>query len=486
MRVISRSLVGLLALGSALTSPGHAQTPSWARMAEEDLVAARALLLESHPGAVAELGDALFRRQLDTGFEQALAIARAARTYGGYRASLQRFAAGFDDPHIATAPLVQTNRHWPGFVVALGNDGWKVIARAGDDGPPVGATLLSCDGRTPDVLAEERLAPFAGTWAVRGERIRMSTWLLQDVDHPGQPRLARCDFSGSDGRRTHELRWRPVGQAEIGRHIAGARPLPSEEVWIRPFERGFWIRLGASGGSAIPIVAEAERQQAALRAAPFIVLDLRGNAGGASYFTDELAKNIYGAARVEEARRPARTREPETIIWRASPASLQRAEEYIQRFSRFAPPDHPVLLGMIAQRDALRQALANGAPLARAPAQVHRGGAADRRDRVRRPPRVIVVTDRHCFSSCLLGVRLFRSLGAEHVGEETRANTRYSDLRTVDLPSGLSNFSTMQSFSTWLPMAIGPYAPTRRFEGNLVDDAAVQAWVSGLVSRSGH
>jgi hypothetical protein len=34
-------------------------------------------------------------------------------------------------------------------------------------------------------------------------------------------------------------------------------------------------------------------------------------------------------------------------------------------------------------------------------------------------------------------------------------------------------------------MAIGPYAPTRRFEGNLVDDAAVQAWVSGLVSRSG-
>jgi hypothetical protein len=97
---------------------------------------------------------------------------------------------------------------------------------------------------------------------------------------------------------------------------------------------------------------------------------------------------------------------------------------------------------------------------------------------------VIRLTDRHCFSSCLLGVRLFRALDAEHVGDETRANTRYSDLRTVDLPSGLSNFATMQSFSTWSPMAIGPFTPTVRYDGDLVDDAAAQAWVSSLLRPS--
>ncbi|HLL58728.1 MAG TPA: hypothetical protein VK391_02425 [Allosphingosinicella sp.] len=485
MRRMSKRFVGIAAWTAMLASPAQSDTQNWSRMAEEDLLAARALLLESHPGAVAELADETFQRQLRSGFDQALAIALGARTYGGYRAALQRFAASFDDSHIATAPLVQTHRHWPGFVVALQSDSWKVIARAADDAPPVGATLLSCDGRPPDTLAQERLAPFTGSWAVRGERIRHSTWLLQDVDNPQQPRLARCDFSGSDGPKTHQLRWRPVAQAEIGRRIGDARPFPSEEVWLRPFEQGFWIRLGTSGGGGIPIVAEAKRQERALRAAPFVVLDLRGNAGGASYITDELAKTIYGTARVAAARRPQRTGGPETIVWRASAPSLQRVEEYLQRSSQFAPADHPLRLGLLAQREALRKALASGAAFARAPAEVHRGGREDLQDRVRRPPRVILVTDRHCFSSCLLGVRLFRALGAEHVGEETRANTRYSDLRTVELPSGLSNFATMQSFSTWLPMEIGPYTPARQFEGDLFNDTAVQAWVSGLVRRSG-
>jgi hypothetical protein len=454
-------------------------------MAEEDLLAARNLLLESHPGAVAEAADAPFRRQLQSGFDQALAIAREARTYGAYRAALQRFAAGFDDPHISTAALVQTNRSWPGFVVALQSDGWRVIARAADDAPPVGATLLSCDGRTPDALAQERLALFIGSWKARAERIKQSTWLLQDVGNPLQPRLARCDLSDDHGRRTYELRWRSVAPADVGRHIASARAFPSEEVAIRPFERGFWIRVGTSGGAAIPLVAEADKQKAQLRAAPFVVLDLRGNAGGTSYITDELAKSIYGAERVAEARRPRRMEGPETIVWRASAPSLETVEAYIQRGARFLAPEHPILLGLHAQREALREAVSSGSSLARAPAEVRRGQTKDQPDSVRRPPQVILISDRHCFSSCLLGVQVFRALGALHVGEETRANTRYSDLRTVELPSGLSNFSTMQSFSTWLPKEVGPFEPTRRFGGNLADDATVQAWVSDLVKELG-
>jgi len=485
MGAVSKSFAAIAALAAILSTPAQSETPNWGRMAEEDLLAARALLLESHPGAVAEVGDAVFQRQFASGFEQALAMARGARTYGGYRAALQRFAASFEDPHISTAPLVQTSRQWPGFLVALGSDGWRVIARASDDAPPLGAILLSCDGRSPDELARERLAPFTGSWGVRGERIRLSTWLLQEEGNPHHPRIARCAFSGSEGERTHELRWTSVSPAEIGRHAAAARPWPSEEVWLRPFQQGYWIRLGTSGGGAVPILAQAQRQEAALRAAPFVVLDLRGNTGGASYFTDELAKRIYGAERVAQARRPPRTREPEMIVWRASPPSLQRIEEYMQRAARLASAEHPMTLGLAAQREAVRQSIARGAPLARAPAEVQPGASAERRDGVRRPPRVIIVTDRHCFSSCLLGVRLFRALGAEHVGDETRANTRYSDLRTVDLPSGLSNFSTMQSFSTWLPIEIGPYQPVMRFDGDMADDAAVQAWVGNLLRPPG-
>jgi hypothetical protein len=484
MRGLSKLFASVAALAATLSLPAAAKTPNWARMAEEDLLAARALLLENHPGAVTEVGDEMFQRQLATGLEQALVMARGARTYAGYRAALERFAASLDDPHIATAPLVQTNRQWPGFAVFLGSDGWKVIARASHDAPPIGARLLSCDGRAPDDLARERLAPFTGSWAVRGERVRFSTRLLQEDGNPHHPRIVRCEFSVDDAPIVHELRWRSATPGEIGRHLAAAQPWPTEEVWLRPFQRGYWIRLGTSGGPALPILADAKRQETALRAAPFVVVDLRGNAGGASYLTDELAKRIYGAARVEQARRAERTTEPELIVWRASPAALETLDAYVQRATRLAGAEHPLMLGLLAQREALRQSLASGSSLARAPAEVHPDAAGLQRDPVARAPRVILLTDRHCFSSCLLGVRLFRALGAEHVGDETRANTRYSDLRTVDLPSGLSNFATMQSFSTWSPMAIGPFTPTVRYDGDLVDDAAAQAWVSSLLRPS--
>jgi hypothetical protein len=94
---------------------------------------------------------------------------------------------------------------------------------------------------------------------------------------------------------------------------------------------------------------------------------------------------------------------------------------------------------------------------------------------------VILITDRRCFSSCLIGAWLFRKLGATHGGEETDTNTRYSDLRTIDLPSGLSTFSTLQSYSTYSPMQFGPYSPTIPFTGDLDDDAAVREWVRTIV-----
>lgn len=133
----------------------------------------------------------------------------------------------------------------------------------------------------------------------------------------------------------------------------------------------------------------------------------------------------------------------------------------------------------------MQRALAAGQPLARAPAEV--GGAATRHAEAvaARPPRVVVITDNYCFSSCLLGVHLFHKLGALHVGEETSANTRYSDLRTVELPSGLSNFSTLQSFSTYSPWDIGPFVPAVVMTGDLADDGSVQARVSAILSNAG-
>lgn len=94
----------------------------------------------------------------------------------------------------------------------------------------------------------------------------------------------------------------------------------------------------------------------------------------------------------------------------------------------------------------------------------------------------MLVTDRSCFSSCLQAASLFRALGALHVGEETNANTNYSNVISIRLPSELSTFSSMHAYSTWTPARLGPYRPARRLEADLGDDAAVQEEVGRLLA----
>ena len=117
----------------------------------------------------------------------------------------------------------------------------------------------------------------------------------------------------------------------------------------------------------------------------------------------------------------------------------------MERAGRLVTAEHPIARGMSAQRDAVKAAVETGTALAEAPAAIGESPDSRKLDRVKRPPRVILITDRICFSSCLMAARLFRELGATHVGQETSANTHYSNVIITDLPSGLSSFASLQS-----------------------------------------
>jgi hypothetical protein len=472
----------ILALIAALLplAAAQAQTSVWSRMAEEDLAAADRLLRDNHPGAVPEANDATFLKSLASGRAAAGAIAAGATTYGGYRAALQRFAAAFGDAHISSNATLTAQRSWPGFLIEQRGDVWQIIARADDKAPPPGSRLLSCDGRSPDQLAAERIAPFTADWSVASQRVRASRSLLLDSGNPVQPPLQRCTFAApGGGTAEHKLSWRGIGEDELGKQIGTVIHPAPEEVYLRPFDRGYWVRLGTLSGAAVPLLQQVEAQKAALRSAPYVVVDLRSNGGGASFFTDKLARALYGATRVAEVQKKNALAE-DMMVWRATPAALKEAQSYVQRLSRVAPSDDPYLLGLSAQRDAIARALAAGKPLASAPNLVHL--APEPRDAVRPAPRVVLVTDRYCFSSCLMGVRLFRALGAVHLGEETNANTHYSNLRTVTLPSGLSTFSTLQAYQPALPRKMGPFRPDVRYDGDLADDTALQERVRLLLA----
>jgi hypothetical protein len=93
--------------------------------------------------------------------------------------------------------------------------------------------------------------------------------------------------------------------------------------------------------------------------------------------------------------------------------------------------------------------------------------------------RLVLVTDRACFSSCLIAASLFRQLGALHVGEATDMSTRYMEVREITLPSGLRTFSTLQKLALGVG-DFGPYRPDLRYPGPLADTDKLKAWVASL------
>ena len=93
--------------------------------------------------------------------------------------------------------------------------------------------------------------------------------------------------------------------------------------------------------------------------------------------------------------------------------------------------------------------------------------------------RLIIVTDRTCFSSCLLAIEMFRRLGALHVGEATDMSTRFMEVREILLPSGLRTFSTLQKVAVGLG-DFGPYEPKIVYPGALHDEQKLKAWVAAL------
>jgi hypothetical protein len=69
-------------------------------------------------------------------------------------------------------------------------------------------------------------------------------------------------------------------------------------------------------------------------------------------------------------------------------------------------------------------------------------------------------------------------------GFDTGADTHYSEVRAITLPSGLSSFSTLQAIMPDAPRNIGPYVPHDEFDGDIADTAALEKWIASLAAKT--
>jgi len=481
---MNRLIHGLAAgVAVALTaSVAQAQTPesadAWRRLAQADLDAAHALILDNHPGAVPELGDDAFRSRLREGYAVARDRIAAVDSYLGYSAVLAGFATGFGDEHVWSTPRLRGVPYsWAGIVMTRRGGTWVVGAQDGEDQGLVGARLVSCDGEDAAAVAAARLA-FRVSAQVEAQYISNGGFIFVDDGNPFLSRPRTCAFETPTGPVEVALAWRPVETSRLGEALNAAAGGARAGFGLRRSGDRWWISMERLSNDAAAVVDSVEARSDEWRDSPALVIDLRGNGGGDTRHGRRLADAIYGADHTAARLRGGSAC---AALWRASPGNAAHVRAFA---ARAQDPQTARYYESLA--DDIDRAVAEGRPFdepipdcaprepeanpAPAPAPAYTG-------------QVVVITDHACFSSCLLMVRDLRTLGALHVGEATNAATRYMEVREIVLPSGLTNFSTLQKVVIGEDADIGPFTPAQTFPGSMADTAALEAWISGLIAQ---
>lgn len=479
----------LLPSATALAATAPDTRALWRSMTEADLEAAYRLIADNHPGSVPALNDQDFQRRLAEGHALARKRAASVETYGGYAGVMTGFAGAFGDDHIAFRPLLAPARvRWAGIMVTLKGEAYVVsdLDPAEAKTLSVGDTLVGCDSAPAAAVAEHRLAGFRGDWSSAARRYLVAPYLLLDADNPFAPPPKACAFQHQGRPVETTLRWRDIANADATARVRKAAPVGQAGMGLRTFAGGYWIGLQRLDPEAAKVVAAVKTQQDAIRQARLVVVDLRGNVGGASLWGDQLALAIWGGeyfrSRLASQSSEAGPR-CDSGYWRATPDNLKTIQFYKANPERFGPSfifeglERQVGAAIAGRRplsgdyqaclSATSAAQARPAqPAAAAPASPLRG-------------QVLVLTDATCFSSCLITLNKLLTLGAVQAGQASSAMSRYMEVRDMPLPSGLGTFSTLQAADLAAPAKTGPFAPAKLYSGDISDTAALEAWAAG-------
>lgn len=482
--IIAGVLGALLATGAAKAQPANEAAAHWRGLAEVDGRFALNLIEDNHPGADVAVGDKDFQAQLQTARQHFAERLPQVDSFEGYSALMAGMAADFRDGHIWSRASTQPGRvGWTGLVLGRRGGVWVVLGQEeeADYTSLKGARLESCDGEAAETWAARRIGLFKADPEVEAQLADSGAWLLLDHGNPFLKRPDVCVFRTNEGvSQSVTLRWRREDPETISKALAAVDGRASVGLSVDRIGEGYWISLGTLGAGAADLAAKVEGQAEELRRASWVVVDLRGNGGGNSTISDRITRALVGEELIEANRK---TPVCSGAHFRASDGNIEALRKLQERIRRDRGDEGAAeWMTMVAAiqeaRDegqdfwpalpeCARQASlvdsVDGRPVEDAPASAMNG-------------RLIVLTDRYCFSSCLIAVDLFRRVGAEQVGEATDVSTRYMEVRTVTLPSRLRNFSTLMKLALGLD-DFGPYAPERVYAGDLSDTAGVRAWI---------
>lgn len=477
----------LLEVARVSADPGSASSAAaWQTLTRNDIEAAHTLLVDNHPAALPEVHDTAFTSALRAAYAKALARAATVSSFEGYRATLAELANSLGDGHLQTWTLLSPREvNWAGVVAAKRGPSWVVAAGdpklTGQD--LTGARIVSCDKVPIESFARDIMS-FHALLGVDASVALYGGWLLVDDGNPFVHYPRECSFERNGQQVSIQLHWHAIAWTElrktywkdmVGRSGFGVRQIDGG---------GYWIALEALTQPAQAVVDAAQAASAAIRAARYVVIDLRGNGGGNDLYGRMLANALYGDAHAASVLGPMPTGDGCKSAWRASPDNLAAMEARLAERTQAgeAAASAELAIGVNDMKAARAQGRAlTGALTCAQPATRSRAAAPSL---IHAP--VVVLTDAACFSSCLGTLEFFRKLGAIQVGQSTNADTHNSEVRAIALPSGLSMFTTLQAIMPDEPYKIGPFVPAHVYAGDIADTAAVARWITDTVLPAHH
>ncbi len=336
-------------------SPAAAQIPSWGvdefhappdqrwgEITRTDVEAAYKLLRDNHPGGAEELHDIAFQERLNNAHGVALDRARTVGSYQGYSAVLAGFATGMGDKHIWSRPTFVVNLpRWAGIIPSKRGKDWIVTDSDESRAALRGAALISCDGEDIDDLARKNLGGFRVDWNVGAQQVQSAPWLLIDEGNPFITRPSSCLFEQAGKRQTLKLDWMRIKRDSLLPRLQAAIGAGAAGYGVRRVAGGYWISLQSlKDERTAGVVKEVEDQKTALRAAPFVVLDLRGNGGGSSLYGRQIAVSLFGREFVDATLGPdGGAACGGDVVWRASEGNIRNLEFLLHADAVHMPPE---------------------------------------------------------------------------------------------------------------------------------------------------
>lgn len=458
--------LGLMAAEQQAVMPTTAQ--GWAELARQDIEAAYQITAENHPG-MADAQNPNFNRQLLQAKTNALLLVPQVNSAYGYEAAIERFSASLQDGHAGAFAVlpdsVKLIRRWPGFnAVWRGDALW--VYHSEQPGVIAGMKVVSCDGKPVEQLLKDRVFAFAGQASQPGHWWSYGGRLLLDDGNPFNKPLHQCQFLKTGNEVVHiRLNWadRPESAMQYVNAAYNGDKLPVGLSWQQ--QDIAWIAMPTFSPEPDEIkqyeslFSSLEQQRPALLKAKAIVLDLRHNQGGSSYWSKQVAELLWGKERVEPLRTALFSRTE--VWWFASKGNTDYVKSLYDVLKDQGQIESLPWIQAVGQ--GMQQSLDSGKAF-----YVEGGGKkkADETPAQAAQPAVLpalqapvyVIMPGQCASACLDAVDVFTLFeNTKLAGATSSADSTYMDVRVQPVPSGLAKVIIPNKVYVNRPRANGQY-----------------------------